>query len=262
MQRLLILSLGVVVLGACASGLPPAPTVAPINVPVHDSLSPLMAGPLTDPSDDAALLDDLAATDAADDVAPLAAENVTWDIDVRTYADHPRVQFYLELLPGHAGGPPGGDARAGCTLRAHDPRAVRGRGVAWRPVLSRADRERLLERCRQPRLRGGYVAVHAGHRPRLRPAGGFLGGRAPRPGEGDRRRRPPSPRPPPALRLALPRRGGLQRRRRQSLPRTGQAGVGSSPRTTRSPPSTATPRSSGWPTRDSSPPKPGTTSPS
>jgi membrane-bound lytic murein transglycosylase D len=100
MQRLLILSLGVVVLGACASGLPPAPTVAPINVPVHDSLSPLTAGPLTDPSDEAALLDDLAATDAADDVAPLAAENVTWDIDVRTYADHPRVQFYLDYFQG------------------------------------------------------------------------------------------------------------------------------------------------------------------
>ena len=81
MQRLLTLSLGVVVLGACAPGLPPAPTVAPVAAPVPDSLSPRVAGPIDGP--------------AADDVASLAAHDVTWDLDVHTYASHPRVRHYL-----------------------------------------------------------------------------------------------------------------------------------------------------------------------
>jgi membrane-bound lytic murein transglycosylase D len=98
MQRLLNLSLGVVLLGACASGLPPAPTVAPINAPVHDSLSPLAAGPIPDPEADIELLDGLAATAPAEEIAPLEAKDVTWDIDVRTYAEHPRVRHYLDYF--------------------------------------------------------------------------------------------------------------------------------------------------------------------
>ena len=62
MQRLLNLSIGVVVLGACASGLPPAPSVAPISAPVHDSLSPVTVGPLPSQEPDAELLDGLAAS--------------------------------------------------------------------------------------------------------------------------------------------------------------------------------------------------------
>ena len=54
------------------------------------------------------------------------------------------------------------------------------RGPARRPGLSRADRERVLERGREPRLRRGDVAVHARHRQGLRPPGRLLGGRAPR----------------------------------------------------------------------------------
>jgi membrane-bound lytic murein transglycosylase D len=98
MQRLLNLSLGVVVLGACASGLPPAPAVAPISAPVHDSLSPVNVGPLPSQEPDAELLDGLAASTAGGDVAPLDAEDVSWDIDVSTYASHPRVQHYLSYF--------------------------------------------------------------------------------------------------------------------------------------------------------------------
>jgi membrane-bound lytic murein transglycosylase D len=98
MQRFLNLSLGVVVLGACASGLPPAPSVAPLSVP--DSLSPVTVGPLPSQQPDAALLDGLASSTAGADVAPLDAEDVTWDIDVSTYASHPRVRHYLGYFQG------------------------------------------------------------------------------------------------------------------------------------------------------------------
>ena len=100
MQRLLNLSLGVVVLGACASGLPPAPSVAPISAPVYDSLSPVTVGPLPSQQPDAELLDGLASSTAGGDVAALDAEDVTWDIDVSTYASHPRVQHYLTYFQG------------------------------------------------------------------------------------------------------------------------------------------------------------------
>ncbi len=98
MQRLLNLSLGVVVLGACASGLPPAPSVAPISAPVHDSLSPVTVGPLPAQQPDAELLDGIASSTAGKDVAPLDPADVNWDIDVSTYASHPRVQHYLSYF--------------------------------------------------------------------------------------------------------------------------------------------------------------------
>ncbi|HEU4473557.1 MAG TPA: transglycosylase SLT domain-containing protein [Gemmatimonadales bacterium] len=97
MQRLLNLSIGVVVLGACAPGLPPAPSIAPVAVPIHDSLTSVTAAaPSGEP--DAELLDELASSSAASDVEPLEAQDVTWDFDVSTYATHPRVQYYLSYF--------------------------------------------------------------------------------------------------------------------------------------------------------------------
>jgi membrane-bound lytic murein transglycosylase D len=97
MQRLLNLSIGVVILGACAPGLPPAPAIAPVAVPIHDSLTSVTAAsPSGEP--DAELLDELASSSAASDVEPLEAQDVTWDFDVSTYATHPRVQYYLSYF--------------------------------------------------------------------------------------------------------------------------------------------------------------------
>jgi membrane-bound lytic murein transglycosylase D len=98
MQRLLNLSIGVVVLAACAPGLPPAPSVAPISAPVNDSLSPFTAGTISSQQPDAELLNDLASRTPDADLPPLEPEAVSWDFDVSTYAMHPRVQFYLSYF--------------------------------------------------------------------------------------------------------------------------------------------------------------------
>ena len=96
MKRLINLSFGVVVLGACAPGLPPAPVTSPIAAPVPDSLSPLSAANAEQP--DAELLDELATAAPDPEVAPLGAEDVSWDFDVSTYATHPRVQYYVSYF--------------------------------------------------------------------------------------------------------------------------------------------------------------------
>jgi membrane-bound lytic murein transglycosylase D len=97
MQRLLNLSIGVVLLGACASGHPPAPTVSPMSAPVQDSLAPQTLGAVSE-TDEPAVIDTLA--EAPADIAALEAEDVSWDIDVSTYAGHPRVQYYLGYFQG------------------------------------------------------------------------------------------------------------------------------------------------------------------
>jgi membrane-bound lytic murein transglycosylase D len=88
MQRLLKLTLGALLLGACAPGLPPAPMVSPVAAPVHDSVMGISA------ASDLPLVDDAMGA-PADDVASLDADAVTWDFDVQTYVSHPRVQHYL-----------------------------------------------------------------------------------------------------------------------------------------------------------------------
>ena len=141
------------------------------------------------------------------------ANAVTWDIDVETYNSH---QPGAASTSTSSSGP--GRSRMGiwlnrhAALRADDPRAAGAGGDAGRPGVSRADRERVLQHRHQPGQGGRHVAVHEGDRQVLRAAGGFLGGRAPRSLPGHRRRRAPPARPEHALRLALPRGRGLQRR--------------------------------------------------
>jgi len=93
-------------LAACASHLPPAPTAAPISAAVHDSLVPVVdLDALTHESAvaDAVVLNHLAATTPDDAVVPaFDAPAVSWDIDVRTYASHPRVRYYLDYFQGPA----------------------------------------------------------------------------------------------------------------------------------------------------------------
>jgi membrane-bound lytic murein transglycosylase D len=98
MKRPTILYAGLLTLGACATGLPPAPTAAPVGLTSQDSLVAL-----TDLRADAEVLDALAAADPDERVVPeFDGSQVSWDIDVRTYAEHPRVRYYLSYFQGPA----------------------------------------------------------------------------------------------------------------------------------------------------------------
>ena len=98
MQRLLNFTLGALLLGACAPGLPPAPPVAPLSDAIPDSLasSSEIEASATAPLADAAI------GAPGDEVASLDADAVTWDFDVQTYASHPRVQYYLNYFQAMA----------------------------------------------------------------------------------------------------------------------------------------------------------------
>ena len=105
MKRLLHLC-PLVALAACASQLPPAPTAVPVSTAVHDSLAPVVdLDALTHESSaaDAEVLNDLADAAPSDAVVPaFDASGVRWDIDVLTYANHPRVRYYLAYFQGPA----------------------------------------------------------------------------------------------------------------------------------------------------------------
>jgi membrane-bound lytic murein transglycosylase D len=105
-MKRLFLTVSLVGLTACASHLPPAPTAIPVSTAVNDSLVPAfdLEG-LTHESSvaDAEALNDLAATTPDASVVPtFDARGVEWDIDVRTYASHPRVRYYLDYFQGPA----------------------------------------------------------------------------------------------------------------------------------------------------------------
>ena len=102
MKRSILVCTGLL-LGACAPGLPPAPPVAPMAL--HDSLIPTIDPSLDDAvtAADAEVLDKLAAAAPDDAVVPaFDGSQVRWDIDVRTYAEHPRVQYYLRYFQNTA----------------------------------------------------------------------------------------------------------------------------------------------------------------
>jgi membrane-bound lytic murein transglycosylase D len=100
-MKRLILWTNLLALAACARALPPAPNgIAPVaaipGVPVpnvfHTNRSDISAD---------AAVNDLA--DVAPDshiVPAFDADKVRWDIDVRTFAEHPRVQYYLNYFQG------------------------------------------------------------------------------------------------------------------------------------------------------------------
>jgi peptidoglycan lytic transglycosylase D len=73
---------------------------------VHDSLAPVVdLDALTHESSaaDAVVLNDLADATPSDAVVPaFDASDVRWDIDVLTYANHPRVRYYLDYFQGLA----------------------------------------------------------------------------------------------------------------------------------------------------------------
>jgi membrane-bound lytic murein transglycosylase D len=105
MKRPLILCTAIAGLGACATSLPPAPTVLPMSASVPDSLiPPIQVLPVdTLSAAGAEVLNELAsASPDAAAVPAFDASRVRWDIDVQTYADHPRVRYYLSYFQGPA----------------------------------------------------------------------------------------------------------------------------------------------------------------
>ncbi len=107
MTRLLLLC-PLIGLAACAGQLPPAPPAVPVSAAIHDSLIPVVdldALVQESAAEDAVVLNDLAATAPDESVVPaFDASGVRWDIDVRTYANHPRVRYYLAYFQGPARG--------------------------------------------------------------------------------------------------------------------------------------------------------------
>jgi membrane-bound lytic murein transglycosylase D len=102
MKRSLILCTGLLGVCACATGLPPTPSVAPLTTAIDDSLttaSAIPAAPDEITAADALVLNDLAATAPDERVVPaFDGQRVRWDIDVHTYAEHPRVKYYLDYF--------------------------------------------------------------------------------------------------------------------------------------------------------------------
>jgi membrane-bound lytic murein transglycosylase D len=101
-MRRLILWTNLLALAGCARALPPAPTgiaaVPAIPGIRYPGVGP--SSPRPNVTADAAV-NDLA--DAAPDsriVPEFDGEEIRWDIDVRTFADHPRVQYYLDHFQG------------------------------------------------------------------------------------------------------------------------------------------------------------------
>ena len=107
MTRLLLLC-PLVGLVACAGQLPPAPPAVPVSAAIHDSLVPVVdldALIHESAAEDAVVLNDLAATAPDESIVPaFDASGVRWDIDVHTYASHPRVRYYLAYFQGPARG--------------------------------------------------------------------------------------------------------------------------------------------------------------
>jgi membrane-bound lytic murein transglycosylase D len=106
MKRSLILCTGLLGICACATGLPPTPSVAPLTAAINDSLTSgiaIPAAPDEITAADALVLNDLAATAPDERVVPaFDGQRVRWDIDVHTYAAHPRVKYYLDYFHGVA----------------------------------------------------------------------------------------------------------------------------------------------------------------
>jgi membrane-bound lytic murein transglycosylase D len=101
MKRRLILWTNLLALAGCARAIPPAPVI-PAGLHLPDSLQVSAEVPSSghDAAADAAL-NDLSDAEPDSRVVPaFGADEISWDIDVRTFASHPRVQYYLNYFQG------------------------------------------------------------------------------------------------------------------------------------------------------------------
>jgi membrane-bound lytic murein transglycosylase D len=99
MKRLIVWT-NLLALAACSRAIPPAPNgIAPVSA--IPGIRPTdFSGPKPDRTADAAVNDLAEAAPDSRVVPAFDAEKISWDIDVSTFADHPRVQYYLSYFQG------------------------------------------------------------------------------------------------------------------------------------------------------------------
>jgi membrane-bound lytic murein transglycosylase D len=121
-MKRLILWTNLLALAACSRAMPPAPHgIAPVPAIPGVSVADVL-GPRPDAAADATINDLAEATPDSRVVPAFNADEVSWDIDVRTFADHPRVQYYLNYFQGVS--------RTGMTV-------FLTRGVRYEPMIRR-----------------------------------------------------------------------------------------------------------------------------
>src|SRR3954470_20592562 len=121
-MKRLILWTNLLALAACSRAIPPAPHgIAAVPAIPGISLAP-PANPRPDATADATVNDLADAAPDAQRVPEFDAERISWDIDVQTFAEHPRVQYYLNYFQGVS--------RTGMTL-------FLTRGARYEPMIRR-----------------------------------------------------------------------------------------------------------------------------
>ena len=100
-MKRLILWTNLLALAACARALPPAPNgIAPVSAIPGVRLPEVVHAARANASADAVVNDLAEATPDSRIVPAFDGNNIRWDIDVRSFSDHPRVQYYLSYFQG------------------------------------------------------------------------------------------------------------------------------------------------------------------
>ncbi|HEX7337109.1 MAG TPA: transglycosylase SLT domain-containing protein [Gemmatimonadales bacterium] len=99
MIRKIIVWTTLLALGGCAPAIPPAPVI-PTLTSAPGSLPPVEVSSGGEAAADSALNGLADAAPDARDVPAFDGDEIRWDIDVRTFASHPRVQHYLNYFQG------------------------------------------------------------------------------------------------------------------------------------------------------------------